>query len=94
MDSDVQVDSLIYLEFGQLDFADANVRCERLEVFSSGSVELDLGSAQIEITGNRFKLLPIYEWRESLHFSGELTCRPGTSRIELTDRKPRSGSTN
>ncbi len=89
--SDVQVDSLIHIEFGSVHFDSVSVTCHRFQVFSSAGVHIDFGSARILITGNRHLLMPSYEWRESLHFVGPVMTNPGSSTVLLTGRKASIG---
>ncbi|MCB0668905.1 MAG: gliding motility-associated C-terminal domain-containing protein [Saprospiraceae bacterium] len=82
--TDLVVDSLIHVEFGNLIFGPVEVICQRFEVFSKTRVGLDFGMSTLIITGNRTRALPSYRWRESLHFDGgQIDINPGTSTIQL-----------
>ncbi len=89
--TDVTVDSLIRVQFGKLAFDDVQVVCQRFEVFSNVAVDIDFGNVNMEITGNRFLLMPSYQWRESLHFQGLTRTIAGNSTILLSGSKSTIG---
>jgi gliding motility-associated-like protein len=90
--TDLQVDSLIHIEFGNLIFDPVQVSCKRFEVFSRTRVDLDFGESEILISGSRTLAMPSYQWRESLHFEGgQIVVKPGNSIIRLTGIKSSIG---
>ncbi len=90
--TDLEVDSLIHLEFGNLKFDPVLVKCYRFEVYSGNMVGLDFGSSTLEISGNRFLEMPSYRWKESLHFeNGQVNVTPGNSTIKLTGTRASIG---
>ena len=90
--TDLQVDSLIHIEFGSLIFDPVDVTCERFEVFSQSRVGLDFGSSNLLITGSRILEMPSYRWKESLHLQGgQIEVTPGNSTITLTSSKASIG---
>ncbi|MDH3245779.1 MAG: hypothetical protein OEM26_14260, partial [Saprospiraceae bacterium] len=82
--TNVVVDSLIHVEFGQLVFEEINVSCRRFEVFSTSGVAVDFGTVNLLVRGNRVREMQTYRWRESLHFEGQgITTIPGMANIRL-----------
>ncbi|NND33792.1 MAG: hypothetical protein HKN76_14475, partial [Saprospiraceae bacterium] len=92
MATDVVVDSLIHVEFGNLIFGPVEITCQRFEVFSQNRVGLNFGSSTIVITGSRILEMPYYRWKESLHFQGgQIDVTPGNSLIRLTHNRASIG---